>query len=230
MIERGRESMHIENISKLGKWKEWVEQSRLLSEQWMNDVKKNGFKKSPTATIFATIPSGVEHVCSELELDQLKDGDMIVEVGTGPGPIIQGVLREVRAEITYVAVELNPKFANHLRETVQDSRLVVVNENAANLTDIVKRYGPEASRVISSMPFSTNKKLTQSILGQIRDILTPGGSFVMANFTPESVMSVIRFFGRKNCKTGWAINGPFLLTVVAKNPQKKSPKTSSAGH
>jgi len=225
MIERRsstspREGTHIEAATEIGKWAEWVEQSRLLYGQWMNDVKRSGFLKSPTATAVATGPRGVKHVCEELELDRLGDGDMIVEVGSGPGPIVQGVLRQVRAEIIYVAIELNPSFATHLQKTVHDSRLQVVNESAANLSEIAHRYGNKADRVISSMPFSTDQRLTQSILEQIKAILSNDGSFVLANFTLESIMRVINFFGRKNCRTGWAMNIPPLLTVHAKKPKE----------
>jgi phospholipid N-methyltransferase len=218
MIERAQNG-HLKEVSALTEWKEWVAESRLLFGEWRQDLRKSGYTGSPTATAFATTPRGVRHVCNELKLDELRDGDIVAEAGTGPGTLMKGVLRKVRADIRYVAIELNTTLAEHLEDTFDDSRVVVVNDSAEKLAEIVHRYGSSARRVISTMPFSTNKKRTDTVLGQVKEVLTPDGQFLMANFTIDSILAVIGAFGRENCETGFAFNIPPLLTVLAKNPK-----------
>lgn len=220
MIERAKNG-HLQDVSSLSKWREWVQDSGLLISELRPDLRLREMKRlirSPIATVFATMPTGVEHVCNELKLDELQDGDIVAEAGTGPGTIMRGVLRRVRADIRYIAVELKPKLAQHLDESFDDSRIVVVNESAENLAEIIRRHGDSARRVISTMPFSTDDQQTKKVLGQIKESLTADGLFLMGNFNPISIVKVIEAFGREHCETGFATNIPPLLTVLAKNP------------
>lgn len=213
---------------------EWKTQSLMLTEQWFNDMVSRKSIFTPTSATATTTPRVVERICKLLDLGSLKDGDIVAEAGPGPGPFVQAILREVRAKITYVAIELNTKFASHLEETVDDSRLVVVNESAENIGTIVRKYGSKVQRVISSMPFSNDEKLTHGILTQIKDLLTPEGKFLMANFMPKSRRLVKNAFGEENCETDFFMNSPptppLILTVLAnKPPQTKKTYSSPSG-
>jgi phospholipid N-methyltransferase len=223
MIQKS-EGRRIQQASLAEIREEWKAQSIMLTEEWLNDMKSRKSIFTPTSAAVTTTPRVVEGICKLLNLESLKDGDIVAEAGPGPGPFVQAVLRRVRAKITYVAIELNPKFANHLEDTIDDSRLVVVNENAENIGKIVQKYGNKVQRVISSMPFSNNKEVTQHILAQVNDLLTPEGSFLMANFLPKSIRLVKDSFGKENCKTDYFFNSPptppVILTVVASKTKK----------
>lgn len=216
MLENGKNG-HENGVSSFRKWKEWMSDSGLLIGELREDF-RGKLLKSPTATVFATMPPAVEHVCVELRLDELQDGDIIAEAGTGPGTIMREILRKVRKNIRYIAVELKPKLAQHLKDSFNDPRVVVVNESAENLAEIIRRHGDAARRVISTMPFSTDERRTEKILAQVKQILSPDGIFVMGNFNPISIVRVVETFGRQSCETGMARNVPILLTVTARNP------------
>lgn len=216
------DNQRIEAASTLKRWQEWAVQSGMLLGASAREVIHSGWNSSTTATVCATTPRAVTHIVDQLDLDSLQDGDIIAEAGPGPGPIVQAVLRKVRARIIYIAVELKPEFAEYLEETITDSRLVVINDSAENLVEIVQRHGESAKRVVSSMPFSTNEAVTAKVLEQILEILDSKGKFVMANFKLKSMMRVIDAFGRENCKTDFVFNVPppplTLLTVQAQKP------------
>lgn len=204
---------------------EWKNQSIMLSEQWLSDMKARKSIFTPTSAAVTTTPRVVERICKLLNLGELKDGDIVAEAGPGPGPFVQAILRKGRAKITYVAIELNQKFSEHLEDTVDDSRLVVVNQSAENIESIVKKHGHQVKRVISSMPFSNDEELTKNILSQVIDILSPDGKFLMANFSPKSRRLVKNSFGEDNCETDFFFNSPptppLILTVMASKPAKR---------
>lgn len=227
MIQKTSEERRIHQASIEEIREEWKNQSIMLTEEWLNDMKKKRSFMTPTSAAVTTTPRVVKKICSILDLQSLKDGDIVVEAGPGPGPFVQAVLREVRVKIDYIAIELNEKFANHLKKTVDDSRLIVINESAENIEKIVRKYGSQARRIISSMPFSNNRTLSLDILSQVREILSTDGKFLLANFVPKSARLVEEAFGKENCKKDFFMNSPptppFILTVLAsKAGQRKA--------
>jgi len=204
------------------RWFEWSEQSLLLFLNWITEVSKNGYWGSPTATWFATTPWAVNEICQQMAIDSLQDGDLLVEIGPGPGPMAQYILRNTRREIEYLAIELNPNYARHLERKIHDPRLRVVNEDAANIGEIVSELRKKARFVLSSMPFSRDEKTTQSILHQIRDqVLRPDGQLLVWNFTPASIEQVEAAFDAENCtRDRVRLNAPFLRTVLTIPSQK----------
>lgn len=192
----------------------------MLGKTWIRELIEDGYWKSPTATGFATMPPAVDHICKRLGLDTLKDGDIIVEIGPGPGPMPQTILRAVRNDIQYIAIELNGKFAGHLKKEIRDPRLTVLNDNALQIGSISREMRMKARLILSSMPFSSDQSLTESILNQSRDeVLREDGQLLMWNFNPSSVIRVLKAFGRENCTLrGTPLNFPPLLTVLANKP------------
>jgi len=122
---------------------------------------------------------------------------VIVEYGPGVGGITAEVLRHMRADATLVAIEMNPDFVRYLGEAITDKRLRVVQGSAADVDDILRRFGfLRADYIISGIPFSTiAAPVREQILRKTHDVLEPGGAFLVYQFSTRVLQDLQRVFG-----------------------------------
>ena len=122
---------------------------------------------------------------------------VIVEYGPGVGVITAEVLRRMRADAILIAIEMNPDFVSHLRDTFEDSRLRVVEGSAESVDEILRRFGrTRADYIISGIPFSTiPAPLRERILRKTCDLLAPGGAFLVYQFSTRVLPDLKRIFG-----------------------------------
>ena len=122
---------------------------------------------------------------------------VIVEYGPGVGGITAEVLRHMRADATLVAIEMNPDFVRYLGEAITDPRLRVVQGSAADVDDILRRFGfLRADYIISGIPFSTiPAPVREQILRKTHDVLEPGGAFLVYQFSTRVLEDLKRVFG-----------------------------------
>jgi phospholipid N-methyltransferase len=104
---------------------------------------------------------------------------LVVELGPGTGGTTRALLRAMRPDATLVAIEINPRFAEVLRN-VGDPRLRVHEGSAADLSRVLGDLGlPAPDVVVSGIPFSTmTRDVGTEILRAVHDALRPGGRFV----------------------------------------------------
>jgi phospholipid N-methyltransferase len=121
---------------------------------------------------------------------------VIVEYGPGVGVITAEVLRRMRPDALLIAIETNPDFVSYLRESIKDERLHVVEGSAESVDEILRRYGQSnASYVISGIPFSTiPAPIRERILLKTCDVLKPGGSFLVYQFSSRVLEDLQRIF------------------------------------
>ncbi len=127
---------------------------------------------------------------------------VIVEYGPGVGVITSEVLRRMRPDAMLIAIETNPAFVSFLRSSIQDERLHVVEASAEAVDEILRRYGQtNASYVISGIPFSTiPAPVRERILLKTCEVLKPGGSFLVYQFSSrvlEDLQRIFRYVRRK---------------------------------
>ena len=122
---------------------------------------------------------------------------VIVEYGPGVGGITAEVLRRMRADATLIAIEMNPDFVGYLRGSIEDRRLQVVQGSAAQVEEILHRFGyTRVDYIISGIPFSTiPAALREEILHKTRDALEPGGAFLVYQFSTRVLRDLKRTFG-----------------------------------
>jgi phospholipid N-methyltransferase len=122
---------------------------------------------------------------------------VIVEYGPGVGGITTELLRHMRADGMLIAIETNPDFVRHLRETLSDKRLRVVDGSAAQVDEILRRLGLlRAEYIISGIPFSTiAAPVREEILRKTHDVLEPGGAFLVYQFSTRVLQDLERVFG-----------------------------------
>ena len=122
---------------------------------------------------------------------------VIVEYGPGVGVITAEVLRRMRSDAVLVAIEMNPDFVSYLRGAFTDKRLRVVEGSAESVDEILHRFGyTHADYIISGIPFSTiPAPLRERILNKTRDLLEPGGAFLVYQFSTRVLRDLKRTFG-----------------------------------
>lgn len=87
-------------------------------------------------------------ICKFLPVDR---DVVVVEFGMGHGNITKAILDKISPNSRLYSFEVNEEFCDHVRNTVQDDRLQIVNDGAENLKGHV---GQKIDSVISSIPFS----------------------------------------------------------------------------
>jgi phospholipid N-methyltransferase len=135
----------------------------------------------------------IRQLLKPVDWDRAK---VIVEYGPGVGVITSEVLRRMQPDATLIAIETNPEFVRYLRSSIQDERLHVVEASAEAVDEILRRYGhTSASYVISGIPFSTiPAKVRESILLKTCEVLKPGGSFLVYQFSTRVLQDLRRVF------------------------------------
>lgn len=142
------------------------------------------------------VPSSRFLIRQLLEPVDWSQARVIVEYGPGVGVITSEVLRRMRPDAMLIAIETNPAFVKYLRSSIQDERLHVVEASAEAVDEILRRYGQSnASYVISGIPFSTiPAPVRENILLKTCEVLKPGGSFLVYQFSTRVLEDLQRIF------------------------------------
>lgn len=120
----------------------------------------------------------------------------IVELGPGIGNITTVVLSRLSARGRVIALDTNEDFVRALQRSIHDSRFAVVNTSAERLNEVVAGHGGgPVDHVISGIPFSTMPVgVRRAVLGQVYEVLRPGGSLLIYQFSPAVRASAREFF------------------------------------
>jgi phospholipid N-methyltransferase len=142
------------------------------------------------------VPSSRFLIRQLLEPVDWSQARVMVEYGPGVGVITTEVLRRMRPDAILIAIETNPDFVSYLRDSIKDERLHVVEASAESVDEILRRYGQSnASYIISGIPFSTiPAPVREKILLKTCEVLKPGGSFLVYQFSSRVLQDLQRIF------------------------------------
>ncbi len=145
----------------------------------------------------SVIPSSRYLIRRVLRHVDWERADLVVEYGPGVGTFTREILARLKPQARLVAIETNREFVEHLRNTVSDPRLSVVEGSAAEVEDILARLHLHgADYVVSGIPFSTlPPELRRDILEATRAVLKPGGEFLVYQFSSSVLPHLRRVFG-----------------------------------
>lgn len=138
--------------------------------------------------IASIVPSSralVERVAAKVDFDRAR---VIVEYGPGEGVHSREITHRMRSDARLLLFELDPVFSRDLeRQFVDDSRVIVLNRNAADLPLEMEARGiTHCDYILSGIPFSIleiDKK--RALLKATYNALAPGGSFIIYQVTNE---------------------------------------------
>ena len=145
------------------------------------------FLKRPfqIASIVPSSKALVERVSDKIDFDRAR---VIAEYGPGEGVHSRAIARRMRSDCQLLLFEIDPAFSRDLRRQFSDdSRVHVINDNAAHLQrELERRDIPACDYIVSGIPFSIlqiDKK--RALLQQTHDALAPGGRFIIYQVTNE---------------------------------------------
>jgi phosphatidylethanolamine/phosphatidyl-N-methylethanolamine N-methyltransferase len=142
-------------------------------------------------TIGAIAPSSARLARTVLDHCAVGSAGVVVELGAGSGAISNLILRRLRPGAVFIALEIDPRQAEHLKK--QFPNLTVCCESAENLGACLARHGCEcADCIISGLPWANMSQAVQDrIMNEVAATLSPGGIFcgfgyVHASWFPSS--------------------------------------------
>lgn len=122
---------------------------------------------------------------------------VLVEYGPGVGTLTAEMLKHLPKGGSLVAIDFNRDFVGYLRRALPDPRLQVAHASAADVQQVLCSLGLDgADCVISGIPHSTlTPDLRAKILESTRQILRPGGTFIVYQFTGAVLPQLQEVFG-----------------------------------
>ncbi len=155
-----------------------------------------GFLRHPgkVGWILPSSPFLVDEVLRQIDW---RRAGVIVEYGPGVGAFTKRLLERMRPDAHLVALEINPEFVRFLSDSLQDPRLHLVQESAAEIDAVLARLGfAHADYVISGIPFKTMPPpLRDTIVRKTHSVLRPKGSFLVYQFSGAVLPYLERVFG-----------------------------------
>lgn len=156
-----------------------------------------GFLKHPVM-VGSIIPSSRFTISKMLAPVNWEECELFVEYGPGVGTFCRPVLDRLRRDGALIVIDTNPLFIDYLRATIVDSRFHAVLGSAADVEEIVRAHGYDhADYVLSGLPFSTLPEgVGPAIAEATWNVLRPGGSFLVYQFTAKARAFMERHFQR----------------------------------
>ena len=113
-----------------------------------------------------------------------------VEFGMGLGNITKEILNRMSPNSKLLAFELNSKFCDHVREEIDDPRLLIINDSAENVKEYVSGgvFG-----VISSLPLTLMGD-TESLFSSVIDLMSEESHFSQVLFRKNGFEKFQHYF------------------------------------
>lgn len=130
-------------------------------------------------TVGAVAPSSRYLTQAMVDPLPLRRARVVVELGCGTGAVTRALLNEMSRESLLLAFEINPRFANYLKQQIPDPRLVVIAASAENIRkEVYGRGFKHVDAVCSSLALSLMPdKLKHDILSESSGVLQRSGVF-----------------------------------------------------
>jgi len=138
-------------------------------------------------------PTSRRAVDDLLDMADLSRARTVVEFGAGTGVYTEGILRRLPPEGRLLSFEVDGALAAAVAGRLPDPRLEVIHASAERVAEYLK--GDRADVVVSSLPFTTLPGDTRrGILLAARDVLRPGGAFLVLQYSNFVRADLERFF------------------------------------
>ena len=147
-----------------------------------------------TTGAFTETSRAVElEICSHIP----KDQDITaVEFGMGHGNITREILNHLSPNSKLYSFEVNSEFCKHVKETLKDDRLIIINDSAENIKAHVQ---PGIQIVVASIPFSFfSKEKGLNIIQHAYDLLANKGYYSQVLYTKFNFKKFQQIF--ENCQ------------------------------
>jgi phospholipid N-methyltransferase len=141
------------------------------------------FKGAQTVgSFFPSTPILANKIVKHIDFSNVK---VIVEVGPGTGAFTKKIIKKLPKDALFIAFELNDKFYQKLKNEIQDSRFILLNESAEKLEEVLKLKGfKTVDYLISSIPLSNFKgKKIVTLLYGFKRVIGENGTFIQFQYS-----------------------------------------------
>src|SRR5260370_32770405 len=112
-----------------------------MAEKEMNPAAFVAEALADFATVGAIAPSSRYLTQAMLRPLPLENARLVVELGPGTGVMTRALLNVLPFDAVVLEFEINSRFTRHLKSTISDSRVVVIDAPAEALEEELKRRG-----------------------------------------------------------------------------------------
>jgi phosphatidylethanolamine/phosphatidyl-N-methylethanolamine N-methyltransferase len=142
---------------------------------WTEFISEFIRKPAVTGSLIPSSPYLAEEMISQAGLE---NADAVLEYGPGTGAFTGHILRALRPDTKFAAIEINPRFAAIFRTTYPD--VCLFEDSAANVRAICDSMQiASVDCVISGLPWALfDESLQIELLNEMMRVLKPSGRFV----------------------------------------------------
>ena len=118
----------------------------------------------------------------------------VVELGSGTGAITQEIVKCLREDALFLALEVNEHFVEETKRRCPEA--IVYHDSAENIRECLKKHNKESCDcIISTLPWTIfDDDLKERILNAIIDVLPEGGEFLTVTYTFATLLPAGRRF------------------------------------
>ncbi|MBO9575715.1 MAG: methyltransferase [Sphingobium sp.] len=162
------------------------------------------FLKAPVAVAspFPSSRSMVRRLLGGLAWDRIQ---LFVEFGPGTGAFTRYALGRMRRDARLLAIDTEPGFTTHLRQSIRDPRLVAMTGSALDVVDLVNGEGASrADCILSGLPFSTLREADRDRIVRCSAALLQGSGTFLAYQVRRAIEPHLRdAFARVHRQRHW---------------------------
>jgi phospholipid N-methyltransferase len=131
----------------------------------------------------AILPTSRWAVRDMLDLADVPSAGLVVELGAGTGVQTGEILARLGPDARLIALEIDSRLAELLRERFDDPRLQVVCDSAERLHEHLEGAGIDV--LVSALPFTSFEPgLRRRILDEMPRVLAPRGVALVIQYSP----------------------------------------------
>ncbi|MBI5079195.1 methyltransferase domain-containing protein [Candidatus Wolfebacteria bacterium] len=155
------------------------------------------FFKNPLR-VGALVPSSPYLAEKMVDLADFSGAKCVVEFGSGTGAVTKKILQRLPEDCVLLSFEIEKSFAERLEKTINDKRLIIINDGAEQLAKYLKKYGhQEADYIISCLPLaSLPKDSAEKILEIAKNRLKNGGHYIQFQYSLNDFGNLKKVFSK----------------------------------
>ena len=134
-------------------------------------------------------------MCRKIDFDT---AEIIVEYGPGNGVFTKKLLKKAKPNTKLFVFELNEHFYNILKAKFNDPRMILLNQGAETLPEVLKEHNIEkVDAILSSLPLAMiPKEIKNIILDNSHEYLRKDGIFLQYQYSLNAKNDVKERYGK----------------------------------
>lgn len=149
-------------------------------------------------TIGSVTPSSGFLVEKMLKGIDFESAGVIVEFGVGNGCITKEILKKLKVDGKLICFEINEEFCRIISTEINDTRFILIQKSAEEITNELLRLGiGKVDYIISSLPLALIREMSlNNILAQVKNLLSHNGVFMQYQYSLANYSDMKKHFNR----------------------------------